>query len=223
MPSESISSTASKSCALERAIRPGAAHQVEQLVFAELLAGAGGHHLLRQNVERVARNLQAVELAAADGAHQRGAFHQLVARGGEERGPWAARPPMPGAADALQRHRDGARRADLAHQVDRADIDAQFERGGGHHRAQFAVLEAPLGLQAQGARQAAVVRQHGIFAQPLGQVMRHALGQAARVDEDQGGAVLADQLGHAVVDLAPHFVAGHGAQFVARAPRPPVP
>ena len=123
---------------------------------------------------------------------------------------------MPGAADALQRHRDGARRADLADQVHRADIDAQFERSGGHHGAQFAVLEALLGVQAQRARQAAVMRQDDVLAQALLQVMRHALGQAARVDEDQRGAILADQVGQAVVDLAPHFVAGHGAQFVAR-------
>ena len=61
-----------------------------------------------------------------------------------------------------------------------------------------------------------MVRQDGVFAQTLGQVVGHALRQAARVDEDQGGAMLADELGHAVVDLAPHFGAGHGAQLVAR-------
>ena len=86
---------------------------------------------------------------------------------------------MAGAADALQRHRDGARRADLADQVDRADIDAQFERGRGHDGAQLAVLQPVLGFQAQRARQAAVMRQHRVFAQPLGQMVRHAFGQAA--------------------------------------------
>ena len=35
-----------------------------------------------------------------------------------------------------------------------------------------------LGFQAQRAREAAVVRQHGVFAQPLGQMVRHAFGQA---------------------------------------------
>ena len=77
-------------------------------------------------------------------------------------------------------------------------------------------LSRRLGFQAQGARQAAVVRQDGILAQALGQVVRHALGQAARVDEDQRGAILADQLGDAVVDLAPHFVGGDRAELVAR-------
>ena len=54
------------------------------IVFRELLRSAGGHHLLRQNVERVAGNLQAVQLAVADGPHQGGAFDQLIARGGED-------------------------------------------------------------------------------------------------------------------------------------------
>ena len=51
------------------------------------------------------------------------------------------------------------------------------------------------------------MRQHGVFAQPLGQMMRHALRQPPRVDEHQRGAIGADQLGHAVVDLVPHLVA----------------
>ena len=123
---------------------------------------------------------------------------------------------MAGAADALQRDRDRPRRADLADQVDRADVDAELERGGGHHGAQLAVLQPALGIQAQLARQAAVVRQNGVLAEPLGQVMRDALGEPARVDEDQGGAVLADQLGDAVVDLAPHLVGGDRAELVAR-------
>ena len=70
--------------------------------------------------------------------------------------------PVAGAADALQRHRDRARRADLADQVHRADIDAQFERSRRHHRAQFAVLQPRFGFQAQararGCRDAAARR-----------------------------------------------------------------
>ncbi len=140
MPSESMPRTASKSARLEGAVRARAADQVEQLVFAEFLGGAGGHDLLGQNIEGVAGNFQAVELAAADGAHQGGAFDQLIAGGGEEAALGQRAHPVAGAADALQGDGDGARRADLADQVDRADIDAEFERGGGHHGAQLAVL-----------------------------------------------------------------------------------
>ena len=123
--------------------------------------------------------------------------------------------PVPGAADALQRHGNRARRSDLADQVHRADVDAQLERSRRHHRAQLAALQARFGVEAQPPREAAVVRQHRL-AQPLGQVMRHALGQPPRVDEHQRGAMRGDQLRQPVVDLLPHLVAGHRAQFVAR-------
>ena len=53
-----------------------------------------------------------------------------------------------GAADALQEHRDAARRAELAHQLDVADVDAELERGGGHHDLELAGLEALLGVEA---------------------------------------------------------------------------
>jgi hypothetical protein len=61
------------------------------------------------------------------------------------------------AADALQpaRHRLG--RLDLDHEVDRAHIDAQLERGGGDQAAQVAALERLLYLAALLARQRAVV------------------------------------------------------------------
>ena len=216
MPSESISITWSNAGALQRAVAPGAAHEREEVVLGEIFARAGSHDLLRQNVERVARKLNAVEFAAMDGAHQGGAFHQFVARGGEQAALGQRAHPVASAAHALQRHRDGPRRADLADQIDRADIDTQFERGGGHHGAQFAIFETLLGIQAQRARQAAMVRQDGVFAQAFGQMVGHALGQAARIDEDERGAVGADELGRAVVDLVPHFVGGDGAEFVAR-------
>ena len=180
--------------AVERAVRVGRRARSKSS-SSPIFGSARGHHLLRQDVQRVSRNFEAVELAGANRAHQRGAFDQLIARGGEEAALGQRAHPVAGAADALQRHRDGARRADLADQIHGADIDAQFERGRGHHGAQFAALEARFGFQAQTARQAAVVRQHGVFAEALLQVMRHALGQAARVDEDQRGAILADQLG----------------------------
>ena len=76
--------------------------------------------------------------------------------------------PVAGASDALQRDGDRTRRSDLDGQIDRADIDAEFERGGRHHGSQLAVLQARFGFLAQRARQAAVMRQNGILAQPLG-------------------------------------------------------
>ena len=51
---------------------------------------------------------------------------------------WPERP------DALEQRRDAARRADLADQLDRSDVDAELERGGGHERAQVAGAEPVL-------------------------------------------------------------------------------
>ena len=45
------------------------------------------------------------------------------------------------------------------------------------------------------ARKAAVMRQHGVFAQPFGQCMRDAFGQPPGVDEDQRGAMRAESAG----------------------------
>ena len=120
---------------------------------------------------------------------------------------------MAGAADALQGDGNRARRADLADQVHGADVDAEFERGGGDQHAHFAGLELALGGEPQLAREAAVVRGDGIRAEALAKMMRDAFGQAPRVDEDQRRAMLASEFRDAVVNLAPHFVRGDGAEF----------
>ena len=195
--------TASKSRACEIAVGVCAAHQREQIVFAPVPGRRRGHNLLRQDIERAVRNLHAVQFARANRAHQRRAFDQFVARGGEDAALGHRAHPVTGAADALQRDGDGARRADLADQIDRADVDAQLERCRRHDGPQLAALQPRFRLESQRARKAAMMRQHGILAQPLGKRMRHALGQAPRVHEDQRGAIGADQLGDAVVDLAP--------------------
>ena len=169
MPSESIATTASKSLAVEIAIGIRAADQREQLVFLPVLGrGAAATICCARMSSGAVRNLQAVQLARANRAHQRRALDQLVARGREEAALRHRAHPVAGAADALQRDGDRARRADLADQIHRADIDAQFERRRRHHRAQLAVLEPRFRFEAQSARQAAVMRQHGILAQPLG-------------------------------------------------------
>ncbi|MNO70326.1 hypothetical protein D3C76_612050 [compost metagenome] len=119
---------------------------------------------------------------------------------------------MPGAPDPLQEGCDGARRADLADQLDVADVDAQFQRRGGHQHPQAAGLEALLGVQAQFLGQAAVVRGHLVVAQAFGEVAGDALGQPPGIHEDQRGALRLRQLGEAVVDRIPHLVGHHRLQ-----------
>ena len=63
-------------------------------------------------------NLEMVELAARDRAHQRDRLDQLVAREREEPALGSRAHGVARAADALQQRRDRARRAELADQVD---------------------------------------------------------------------------------------------------------
>ena len=159
------------------------------------------------------RNLQDVEIALLDGANRCRAFQQIVARGGKDAALGDGSAPVTGAADALQGHGNRARGIDLADQVDRSDIDAEFQRSGGDQQANLAVLQFAFGCQTNLARQAAVMRGYQFFPNAFAQVHRQPLGQPPRVDEDQRGTVLHRQLGEAVVDFAPHFVAGDRAQL----------
>ena len=184
-------------------VRRGAPEQRVQVVLGPLLARRLRHDLLRQHVERRDGLHDAVEASPADGPHQRSALDQLVARGGEDAPLRAHAERVSGAADALQERRDATRRPHLAHEVDRADVDAELERGGGDERAQFAVLEPLLQPQPALLGEAAVVARDVLLAEPLRELMRHALRHPPRVHEHEGGAMSGDQLGDAVVDLAP--------------------
>ena len=150
--------------ARKAAIRISAAHQPEQVLLFPVLAGAHGDHLLRQHVERRLGDLKLVQAAVADGARERGALDQLVARHGKDAALGDGAAPVPGAPDALQRHRDGAGRSDLAHQVDRANVNTQLEGSRGHKRARLARFQLLFRRQPELARKAAVMRRHRFLA-----------------------------------------------------------
>ena len=150
-----------------------------------------------------------VELAARDAVEQRRALDQFIARQREQPAFRRAVDGMSGATDALQEARDRARRAELADEIDVADIDAELERGGGDQRLELAALEPLLGVEPLLLGEAAVMRRDLLLAEPLGELAGRALGHAARVDEDERRAVLLDQLGEAVVDLLPDLGRHH--------------
>jgi len=106
-----------------------------------------------------------------------------------------------------------ARRPHLAHQLDRADVDAQLERGRGHQGAQVAGPQAVLDAQASVLGQAAVVGRHLVGAEALTEEVRQALRQPAGVDEHQRRAVVAHVVGDAVDHLAQLLGGGHRAQL----------
>ena len=113
----------SYSFARQVAIGIGAPHALKQRIFVPLFATAHGDHLLRQDVERRGRNVQAIEIALPDGANRRRTFQQVVARGGKQPSLGDRSAPVTGTTYALQRDRNRARRVDLADEIDRTDVD----------------------------------------------------------------------------------------------------
>ena len=95
--------------ARECAVGMRAAHQRVQRVLVPRAAGDLGDELLRQHVQRLRRLHQRVEFAAAHGVQQGGAFHQVVARAGEQPRLRRAADVVAGAARALQEGGDGTR------------------------------------------------------------------------------------------------------------------
>src|SRR5262249_45336107 len=152
-----------------------------------IFCGAHSNNLLCQDVHRRFGNSEAVQVTLTNSADKRGAFEQVVARGGKKTAFGYGATPVPRAANALQSAGNGARRANLANQVDAADINSQFERSSCDERTDFSRLQFFFGSEAQLARQAAVMGSNSIFPQPFAEVMRHALRQASRVDKNKCG------------------------------------
>ena len=109
------------------------------------------------------------------------------------------------AADALEEGGDAAGRADLAHELDRADVDAELERRGGDERAQVAGAQPRLDPVATLLREAAVVRGDRAVAQALAELVGETLRQPAGVHEHERGVVLADEIGDALDHVAHLF------------------
>ena len=144
-------------CAREVGERIGAADEVVQLADLDLLLRGDGDDLLREHVERVARDHRLLDLA---GEHPLGDDRRLEQVGAELR----EHPPLrdraelvAGAADALEAAGDRLRRLDLDHEVDRAHVDPELERRGGDQARDLAELEQLLDLDPLLARQRAVV------------------------------------------------------------------
>src|SRR5207244_6675334 len=110
--------------------RRGAPQAREKLFLVPLLQRDLGDDLLRQHVERLGRKPEAVELTASDRIEQRGALAQFVARKGKQAPLRRAAHRMARTADSLQQRGDRTRRAELAPEVDVADVDSQLERCG---------------------------------------------------------------------------------------------
>ena len=177
------------------AVTVRAANQLEEILFAPLFGRRHRNDLLREHVERLHRDDQPIELARANRPHQRGTFDQLIASRRKDP-PFRLRGVlnlMPGPADALQGDRDGSRRPDLADEIDGSDIDAKFERSGGDNRLQLAAFQPFFRHEPKLAGKTSMVREHGVLAKTVAEMMRHSFGEAARVHEHQRRPVFLDE------------------------------
>src|SRR6476646_4014927 len=91
-----------KFLALKFAIRICTFDQGKEFILAPFFSSANRYNLLRQNIEWGFRNDQAVKFSVMNGADQRSAFDQLIARGRKEAAFGNSATPVAGPAKALQ-------------------------------------------------------------------------------------------------------------------------
>ena len=146
---------------------PSTAAQRVEPVLVPFLRRDFGDDLLCQHIERLLGERQPIELAAAHTVEQRRALDELVARQREEAALRRAGDRMSRTPDPLQEARDRARRAELAHQIDIADIDAELERSGRDQCLQCTGFQPLFGLEALLLGEAAVMRGDAVGADPF--------------------------------------------------------
>ncbi len=181
----------------------GTPDEGEEVVERPGAVGGGGHDLLRQHVERIARDAGRLDGALVHPARNDGRLEEVAAILGEDDAARWLSDVVAGAPDALEPACDRRRRLDLDHQIDGAHIDAKLKRAGGHDARQPALLESGLDLQPLLPGDRAVVGANKLFAGQLVELEREALGQAPAVGEDDRAPVSADELQDARVDRRP--------------------
>ena len=174
-------------------------HFVIELVGQKRLAAGAAEHVLRQHVERAGAQRRGVLRVLGDRVDRDAAFQHLEAIGRHQHRARGFVDAVIGAADPLHQPRRALRRADIDDEIDVAPVDAEIERRGADHAAQFAGRHRVLDLAALRDVERAVMQRDGeavVVHAP--QVLEQHLGLAAGVDEHQRGLVALDQ----VVDLA---------------------
>ena len=123
-------------------VRVGPADQVVQVVLLEIAIAHLGDDLLGQHVQRLFGDDDPVEFAPPHRIHDRRGLHQFVPRQGKKPALRRARDRVSRPAHALDQRGDGLGRADLADEVDGADVDPQLQGGRGHEGLQRARFPA---------------------------------------------------------------------------------
>jgi hypothetical protein len=128
-----------------------------QLADLDLLVGGDRDDLLREHVERVARNRRLLDRALAHLPRDDGGLEQVGAELGEDPALRDGAELVAGAADPLEAARDRLRRLDLDDEVDRAHVDAELERRRRDEARNLALLQELLDLDPLLAGERAVV------------------------------------------------------------------
>jgi len=117
-------------------------------------------------------------------------FEEVVAGSGEEAAFGDGSTPVASTTNALHGYGYGTGGADLADQVDVADVDAEFERCGGDEDLYLAIFQALLGVEAEGAGERAVVGGDVFDTEAGAEFKGDFFYEAASVDEDEGRAMV---------------------------------
>ena len=192
-----------------------ASHELEEVVGAPLGRSGLGDDLLGEDVERSHGWLDRIEAPGSHAGEQGGALDQLVAGQREQPPGRCAGASVVGAADPLEEGGDRARRADLAHQLDRSDVDAELQRGRGDQRLELTGAQPGLDAVAAVLAETAVVRRDDVVAETFAELVREAFGHLACVDEHERCPASLDELGDAV-QHAVHLGGGDDRLELAR-------
>ncbi len=107
--------------------------------------------MLHENVDGFFRDLEPVKLPCHHLAQQRSLLQKIIACKRKEAPLGNSAAPVPCTAHTLHGYGNCARGLDLTHQIDGADIDAEFERRGCDQDFDLAVFQALFSIQAQRA------------------------------------------------------------------------
>ena len=181
----------------EAGIRRRCQHLLVKFVGEKRLAAGAAQHMLRQHVERAGPQRRGVLRVLRDRVDRDRAFQHLEAVGRHQHGARGLVDAVVGAADPLHQPGGALWRADIDDEIDVAPVDAEVERGGADHAAQFAGRHRVLDLAALGDIERAVMqRDREPIVVHAPEILEQHFGLAAGVDEHQRGLVALDQFVH---------------------------
>src|SRR5215203_2659485 len=125
-----------------------AADELKELIENNRRDGREPDDVLCDHIHGFSLYANRIKRALLDAFRGYGCLNQIVDVSGHEHAMAVFVQRMARAPDALNSARNTLRRGDHYHEVDRADIDSQFETGRTYDRAQFAILQPIFDFQA---------------------------------------------------------------------------